>query len=269
MAEVPASTQLLCRQCAAPLPVEQGSSFVTCDFCGTVNYLDKSEAVLHYAVRPTLDDAKAAAALRRWMAGNATVKGLDSQAQIESPTFQLFPLWLVRAADGNKERVIFKPAAALVVTELEKLTIPGSDLEPYDYEMDAAAVRPTVPLTTLRGWLADNEGITESAIREVSLVHVPVYHFRYTFDGKPYSAMVEAAGGQVFASVFPEKAELPYLSIAGFGCLAYFLASLIPIITFAVTAGERLDLGVLIYVGVAIVLAVLVFGAAAQVSRKY
>jgi hypothetical protein len=80
--------------------------------------------------------------------------------------------------------------------------------------------------------------------------------------------MVEAAGGQVFVSVYPEKAELPYLSIAGLGCLAYFLAALIPIITFFVTDG-RVGLGILIYVGVAVALAIPIFGAAAQISRKY
>jgi LSD1 subclass zinc finger protein len=269
MTDVPASTQLLCRQCAAPLPVEQGSSFVTCDYCSTVNFLDKSEAVLHYAVRPTLDQTQAAAALRRWMAGNATVKHLDAEAQVEPPAFQLFPLWLTRAVSGEQERVLLKPAAALVVTELERLKLPASDLEPYDHAMDPAAVRPTVPLTALRTWLETNEGIVPAEIREVSLVHVPIYNFRYTYKGKPYTAMVEAAGGQVFASVYPEKAELPYLSIGGFGCLAYFLAALIPVITLAVTDGEGLLLGILIYVGVAAALAMVIFSAAAVVTRKY
>ena len=96
MAEIEASTQLLCKQCAAALVVEQGAKYATCEYCGTVNFLDKSEAVLHYAVRPTIDDAKAAAALRRWMAGNQTEKGLDAAAQIESQVFQYFPMWLAR-----------------------------------------------------------------------------------------------------------------------------------------------------------------------------
>lgn len=75
MAETVTTTQLLCKQCAAVLVVEQGAQYATCEYCGTVNFLDKSESVLHYAVRPTIDDAQATAALRRWMAGNHTVKG--------------------------------------------------------------------------------------------------------------------------------------------------------------------------------------------------
>ena len=64
MDEITASTQLLCQQCSAPLAVETGAKYVTCEFCGPVNFVDKSRAVLHYAVRPTLDEQQAAAALR-------------------------------------------------------------------------------------------------------------------------------------------------------------------------------------------------------------
>ena len=49
MDEITASTQLLCQQCSAPLAVETGAKYVTCEFCGTVNFVDKSRAVLHYA----------------------------------------------------------------------------------------------------------------------------------------------------------------------------------------------------------------------------
>ena len=147
MDEMTSSTQLLCQQCSAPLAVETGAKYVTCEFCGTVNFVDKSRAVLHYAVRPTLDEPQAAAALRRWMAGNQTVKGLDAAAQIESQTYQLFPLWLVRVVREGKEAVVLKPAAALSIVELGKLRVPASDLTPYDNSLDAAAVKPTVPVT--------------------------------------------------------------------------------------------------------------------------
>ena len=135
MDEMTGSTQLLCQQCSAPLVVETGAKYVTCDFCGTVNFVDKSQAVLHYAVRPTLDEKQAAAALRRWMAGNQTVKGLDTAAQIESQTYQLFPLWLVRTTRDGKETVVLKPAAALSIVELGKLRVPASDLTPYDLSL--------------------------------------------------------------------------------------------------------------------------------------
>lgn len=271
MAEIEATTQLLCQQCAAALVVEQGALYATCEFCGTVNFLDKSEAVLHYAVRPTIDDAQAAAALRRWMAGNHTVKGLDAEAQIESQVYQLFPMWLARTEQNGREEVHLKPAAALSIVELGNLRVPASDLEPYDYAMDGDALQPTVPVTAVRTWLAANEGVAAGAIREISLVHVPIYQFKYNYKGGSYTALVDAATAQVFAAIFPEKYELPYVSIGGFGCLAYFLAALIPLISFSVFDGAAAGVGIgtLIYLGVAIALAVPIFIAAASVSRKF
>lgn len=269
-AEIDPGTQLLCRQCAAPLFVEQGARYATCEFCGTVNFVDKSETVLHYAVRPTIDDTKAAAALRRWMAGNHTVKGLDTAAQIESQQFQYFPMWLARTEQGGQETVHLKPAAALSIVELGNLRVPAADLEPYDYAMDADAIRPTVPVTAVRARLAENERIAPGAIQEISLVHVPIYQFKYRYQEDSFTALVDAATGQVFAAIYPEKFELPYVSIAGFGCLAYFLAALIPLISYFVfdNAGG-VGIGTLIYLGVAIALAVPIFIAAASVSRKY
>jgi hypothetical protein len=270
MAEVITTTQLLCRQCAAALVVEQGAKYATCDFCGTVNFLDKSEAVLHYAVRPTIDAAQATAALRRWMAGNQTVKGLDTAAQVEAQEYQLFPMWLARAEENGQEEVHLKPAAALSIVELGHLRVPAADLVPFDEAQDADAIRPTVPVTAVRAWLAENEGIAAGAIREISLVHVPIYQFKYRYQDETYTALVDAATSQVFAAIYPEKFELPYVSIGGFGCLAYFLAALIPLITFfVVDSPTGIAIGALIYIGVAVALAVPIFIAAASVSRKY
>lgn len=269
MPETLPATQLICQQCAAPLVVEPGAAYTTCEYCGTVNYLDKSQAVLHYAVRPTLTDQSAQAALRRWMAGNSTVKGLDTDARISSQLYQLFPMWLVRAAQDGQEGIYLKPAAALSIVELGSLRVPASDLVPYDQSMDAEAIPPTVPLTALRTWLADNEGVQPNEIREIALVHVPLYQFKYEYKGEQFTALVDAATGQVFAAIFPEKYEIPYLRIGALGCVAYFLAALIPITGFLIAGGSGLSIAILVYIGVIIALAIPIFIVAAAVSRRY
>lgn len=269
MPEILASTQLLCQQCAAPLPAKQGMNYATCEFCGTVNYLDKSQTVLHYAVRPTIDDQQAEAALRRWMAGNETVKGLDAAARIDSQTYQLFPMWLARAVFDGQETVHLKPAAALSIIELGNLRVPASELEPYEYDMDTDAIVPTVPLTAVRAWLAENEGIPAEVIREIALVHVPIHLFKYHYQGESYTALVDAATGQVFAAIFPEKFELPYLSIGAVGCVAYFLAALIPGTGFLFGGMSGLGVSMLVYVAAIIALAIPIFIIAAAVSKRY
>lgn len=269
MNEIPASTQLLCQQCAAALVVEMGSAYATCEYCNTVNFLDKSEAVLHYAVRPTLDENQATAALRRWMAGNQTIKGLDTAAQIEPPLYQLFPLWRVVWKKPGDEKIYLRPAAALASAEFVRLTIAASEMEPYSHELDEIAVKASVPLTALDNWLSTGKLDGTGWEREVSLVHVPIYQFRYGYNGKQYSAIVDGAAGRVLALIFPAKYEAPYLRIATLGCGAYFLAALIPAIFALILDDVGLLIGIGAYLAVAAALAIPIFAAAARVSARH
>lgn len=261
-------TEILCHQCAAVLPVEQGSQFVTCEFCGATNFVNKSGAVLHYAVQATIDETAASAALRRWMGGNDTVKDLDEKAVIERPSFQLFPMWLMRVNQDDKETVVLEPAAALSVFDLTDLNIPASDLKPYDHTMDGDAITPTVPIETVKKWLAQNQKIAAGQIKESSLVHLPLFLFKYQFEGREFTAVVDAASSQVFANVYPSKQEVPYMAIGSIGCALYFCAALIPAVSFLNGGGSGLGLGIVGYVVTAVLLAIPIFGAAAYVSAR-
>ncbi len=266
--ETPLETQILCHQCAGVLSVEVGSQFVTCEFCGAENFIDKSGTVLHYAVRATVDETAASAALRRWMGGNQTVKDLDKKAALERPSFELFPMWMVRIQQGAQEKVMLKPAAALSVIELTDMSIPAADLEPFDHSSGGDAVVPTVPFDTVKKWLADNHKIATGEIKESSLVHVPVYLCRYGFEGRTYTAVVDAATSRVYATVFPSKWEAPYFTVGSIGCALYFLAALIPLFGFILEGFLGVGLSILIYIIVAAVMAVPIFAVAAYISAK-
>ena len=101
------------------------------------------------------------------------------------------------------------------------------------------------------------------------LVHNFSKTYKYTFNNQTYTALVDAAAGEVFAAIYPEKFELPYVSIGGLGCVAYFLAALIPAFGLWVFNDIGLGLGLLIYLGVAVTLAIPIFIAAASVSRRF
>jgi hypothetical protein len=260
--------QILCRQCSAPLPVELGSTYVDCEYCGTTNVVEKAQSILHYAVQATVDEAAAVAALRRWMAGNDTIKGLDQAAKIDRPDFEYFPMWLVRRRQGDQESIYLEPAAALAVSELKHLTIPAGDLQPYDEAMEDAAVRATVPYETMLGWLREEHALAPAEIHQVALVHLPIFHFTYTYKERRYSAVVDAATSQVFCNIFPAKWEVPYQTLGVVAFIAYFLAAFIPVGGYLLGGGGGFALAVLIYVGVAAVLAVPLFSAAAAVSKK-
>lgn len=262
------ATQISCQQCGAPLPVAQGTRFVKCEFCGATNFVDKARAVFHYALKQTVRDTDALAALRRWMAGNATVKGLDTQAKIESPQFEYFPMWLIRTERNGAEKVFLEPAAALSISALKGETIPAASLEPYDHELDAAAVEPTVPYDAMLKWLQDDHQIPDAAVKEVSLVHLPLFVFKYEFKGERYTALVDAATSKVFANLFPSKWEAPYLTIAAIAFAVYFCLALGPLAGYMSGTGEGFVVGVAAYFVLAIIVAIPIFIAAAYISSK-
>jgi hypothetical protein len=268
MDSLPPSVQLLCSQCSAPLPIEQGTQLTVCEYCGTTNYVDRGKTVLHFVVKTTVRENDALAALRRWMAGNQTVKDLDKKAKIGGIYFQLFPMWFVRVSKNGKEQVVLEPAAALSVSELKHASIPAADLEPYDYGLDEDAVKATVPYDALLQWLDDNHGLKESDIGEISLVHLPVYQVKYSLDDRHYSAVVDAATSEVFANIYPSKWEVPYLAIGAAAFAAFFCASLIPLIGYLSGDFGGFGVGMGIYAIAVVVLAVVFFAAAALVSSK-
>ena len=251
------TTTITCRQCAAPLAVEQGQPFVTCRFCGATNFIDKTRAVFHYLVKPTVREDGARAVLNRWMAGNATVKDLDRKATVESVAFQYFPMWLVRATVGQNEQVLLKPAAALSISELGQLDIPASDLVPFDMGVDGTIVPPSVPFDTVQQWLNDDHHIAPDNIREAALVHVPVYICKYSFNKRRFTAIVDAATSKVFANIYPAKWEVPYVAIGSAAFVAFFVLSLLSLF---------INFGLFI-IG-APIMAILFFSLAATVSAR-
>ena len=262
------TVEMRCGQCGSALAVEHGSQFVTCEFCGTTSFVDKARAVFHYALQVTVRENDALSELRRWMGGNETVKNLDKKAQIEPPVFEYFPMWMVKVLQGEQERVLLKPAAALSVSELERLTVPAADLQPYDHGLDASAVPPTVSYETMQQWLADDHRIRPEAMREVSLIHLPIYTCKYEFAGRRYTAIVDAATGRVFANIYPSKREAPYQTIGIAAFAAYFCASLIPLGSYLLGGEAALAAGLGIYCLVALGLAIPIFVAAMMVSAK-
>lgn len=268
MFETGVKTEIHCQQCTAPLAVEQGSQFVHCTYCGTTNFVDKSKAVLTYTVRSTLTSQHALATLRRWMAGNKTVKNLDKKAEIETPLFEYFPMWLVRVQQGEREYVFLEPAASISITELKHLTVPASDLQPYTDDLDGPAIPPTVPYQAIHSWLADNHNIQGEAIQEMSLIYVPIYRYKYAFEGRTFTALVDAATSKVFANIYPSKWEMPYMTIGVITFLIYFVLASIPAITYLAGGVEFLMVGLGAYCVAALILAMPIFIAASVVSAK-
>ena len=259
-------TLLTCTQCGGELHPDEGQFFVTCPYCNSTVYLDKSRVVFHWRLAPTLDDKAAAASLARWMAGNDTVKDLDKKSRILGQTFQYFPVWYFKVKSGNKEQVFLEPAAATSVTELRTINLPAGDLQKYDDSLTPQSVEPSVPLDAAISWLAQKQ-VDAQQVAESALVHIPIYTFKYEFKNQAFTAVVEAATGRALANIFPAKAEAPYLAIGVVTASVFlFLAGVLAL--SAVGGSASTGIGGLICVGGGVVAAPVLFGVAAWIAAK-
>jgi DNA-directed RNA polymerase subunit RPC12/RpoP len=269
--ETPVLTEYVvsCAQCGGELHPDEGQIFLTCPYCSSTVYLDKSQVVFHWYLAPTLDEQKARGALASWMAGNQTVKDLDQKASVQGGTFEYFPLWYFkRRRSDRQEEIILEPAAATSVSEISSLKIPAGDLRKYNPSLDSQAHPPSVPLETALGWLSENNAIPADEIIEKSLVHLPLYTFKYTYRSQTYTALVEAGTGGIFANIFPAKAEMPYRLVGGLTAAVFLCLATAPLIGAAIERGAGAALGLLVFLCLVAIAAPLLFALAARVAAK-
>lgn len=268
MSEAGPITKFQCTQCGGDLKPDQGQMFLTCPFCASTVYLDKSKVVFHWYVAPTLDETQARAALARWMSGNQTVKDLDKKSQITAVSFEYFPLWFFRQQDaGGKERILLEPAAATAITEVAHLQLPPGDLRKYEDRLDAQCHAPSVPLTAALEWAAEQSPATQQNIVESALVHVPLFTFKYDFNGRTYTALVDAASGKTLANIFPEKAEAPYQMVGGLAAAIFLCLATFPVMGGFFEEGGTL-IGFAVCSGLGVPAALGLMALAAYVSQK-
>lgn len=257
-----------CTQCGGELHPDQGQIFLTCPYCSSTVYLDKSQVVFHWYLAPTLDENQARQALFRWMGGNQTVKDLDKKSKLSGVTFQYFPMWYLKRRQANgKEEILLEPAAAISVSELRNLKLPAGDLRKYASRLDAEATPPSVPLDTALSWLEERQ-VPKQEIVERALVHIPLYACKYHFQGNEYLALVEGGTGGVVANIFPAKAEAPYRTIAIVSALIFLCLATFPLVGIIIGGESAFLIGTLVCLGGSVIAAPVLIALAAWVAAK-
>jgi DNA-directed RNA polymerase subunit RPC12/RpoP len=268
MSEQSPEVSIRCSQCGGELHPDEGEVFLTCPYCNSTVYLDKSQVVFHWYLAPTIKDEEAAASLARWMAGNQTVKDLDKKSKIVSQSFEYFPLWYFKQhRPSGEERILVEPAAGISISEIKHLKLVAGDLRKYKTNLNEKARQPNVPLQTALKWLADR-GVSQEEVSERALVHVPFYTIKYSYQGTLYTAMVEGGTGGVYANLFPAKEEAPYrmaavLSGGVFLCLATF-----PVIGALISGEQGLAIGLGACFGLGALVSLGLFALGAWVAAK-
>jgi DNA-directed RNA polymerase subunit RPC12/RpoP len=220
--------QIKCTQCGADVTVQQDETFIECPFCASALFLDKRKVVFHYLLNSNFKPNEAEGNLKRWMAGNHTVKDLDQKAQIVKSDFYYFPVWYFKTKDSSGDKIHLQPAASTSVSEIKKLVIPAGALKFYDKNVhnEHEIVKPDVLYDSAQSWLK-NSGVDLNNVSEAALVHIPFYQFTYNFNSQSYTAMVEASSGLVYSNVYPAKSEAPFKILFGLSIAAFIVTSII------------------------------------------
>jgi DNA-directed RNA polymerase subunit RPC12/RpoP len=217
-----------CTQCGGEIEVGERELFVTCPYCSSAIYVDPKKVVFHYVLRSTIDAEGARSNLRRWMAGNETVKGLEEKSEIAEEDFTYFPFWYFRVKKDGEEKIITRLAASTPIVDLKKISIPAGDLEFYEPSKHASESlrEPETSYQAALAWL-EKEGAKPEEVAETALVHVPVYNLKYRFDDETYSSVIEGSSGKVYSSVYPAKSETPFYLIAVAALLIFLIEGLL------------------------------------------
>jgi hypothetical protein len=164
--------------------------------------------------------------------------------------------------------VALQPAAATSVSELASLKIPAGDLRKYDSALDPQSAPPTVPLESGLEWVRQKTPGAAQAMEEMSIVHIPLYFFKYAFRDQTYTAVVDAASGTVLANLFPAKQEAPYLLVGIITALVFLCLAVVPLASWGSGGSTGATTGVAICSGIGLVLAPLLFAWAFWVASK-
>jgi hypothetical protein len=206
--------EIKCPQCGGDVKVIEGETFLTCEYCSSAIYIDISKVVFHYMLKPTIDEAGAAASLRRWMAGSSTAKGLENDARITKTEFIYFPIWYFKIKQDEKELIKIQPASASPIPGIKSLNIPAGDFRFYGPGdvANSSIKEPSVLYSSAVEWLK-NEGVDATGVSQSSLVHIPLYVFHYNYGDSAYTAIIDGSSGKVMAAEYPSKQELPYIVV--------------------------------------------------------
>jgi hypothetical protein len=99
-------------------------------------------------------------------------------------------------------------------------------------------------------------------------VHVPIFLYKYNFRGQMFTAVVDAASGTVLASLYPPKAEVPYLLVGGVAAAVYLCLALFPIIGAFSGNGDGAGMGMVLCSGLGLFAAPILLGWALWVASK-
>lgn len=212
-----------CPKCGADLDVKPGSQMASCSFCGTVTYIDRSSALFFYLLPFSIDENAAKGIFKRWSAGPAYPKDMESSAKITKSVKEYFPVFRFRRTVNNKEDVEVKPAKGTLLPGMQNLVIPPGSMEIYNSKSmigNAAVIEPDIGIDSYAEQL-EGEAIDQS------LVYFPIYEINYEYKGKSYDVVIDGSSGKVYSGNAPKRSSTSYVMVIGLAFALGFLGGIL------------------------------------------
>jgi hypothetical protein len=190
--------QLPCPQCGALLTLPHRVETFTCPWCGSTLRPGEGVPLLRLCeqVRVTPDQARGA--FLAWLSGPETPARMERRTDFEVGTLRYFPFLRVRGA--KEERIV--ALASLPAPELATLGRMPAEMEPGEPAEGGGAPDGEILSREIKAAVALGD------VRELRLEYRAYYPVRYSFEGSPYTAFVDAGGGLVHAGRQPARREV-------------------------------------------------------------
>ncbi|ABN06648.1 hypothetical protein Mlab_0474 [Methanocorpusculum labreanum Z] len=212
-----------CPKCGAALQVKPGTQMATCSFCGTVTYIDRSSALFFYLLPFSINEGAAKGIFKRWTAGPAQAKDLESAARITKLTKEFFPVFRFRRTINGRETVFAKPAKGTLLPGMQDLTIPPGNVVVYDAKAstgDADVIQPDIAIDSYLPELAGTP-------IDQALVYFPIYEISYEYQGASYQAVIDGSSGAVYTTSSPTRSSSAYIAVMGLAFTLGLLGSIL------------------------------------------
>jgi DNA-directed RNA polymerase subunit RPC12/RpoP len=213
---------LECTQCGAKIDPHKDQTFYNCPYCSSTLFIEKGKSIQHYCASLKIARKDLESILRTWLSSG----DLPQEASLISAALTYFPFWYFEFG-GSKNYLT--PANTSEVEEVNRIELPAVELRPFSVEGlgGASLVEPQFLHEITLEKIVKTTNYTPGELVSSSLIHLPLWTITYAYGTDPavYTAVVEAIGGAVYASVMPapplKGLRVAYYSLA-YGSLAAF-----------------------------------------------
>lgn len=225
---VPMAT-VKCVKCGGENELDSGVKFITCRYCGSQMYIDKSGAGFYYILpfQPGfLTNEQVQGQFRRWTAGPRMARDLETQARIIELKPQYFPVYMFKRSISGNEIVLVHPARSTTLPGMHSLKVPAGDIKIFDKNYNTGGIELLPPDIQMTAYL---QSLSGDPI-EQALVYFPIWSITYQYNGRNYSVVIDGSSGEFFAGEFPPRSETPFIAIGIGGFAAFFAEGVVSIL---------------------------------------